>query len=64
MKKFVIKIRRETMGFKNDEYRVPAMDGREAGAYYTHDKQDAIDTANIIYASFAEREIKFWNKKR
>jgi hypothetical protein len=59
----VVKIRRETLGFKSYEYKVPAMDGREVGAYYTNDKQDAIDTAKIIYANFGEIVIKFWNKK-
>jgi hypothetical protein len=33
-----------------DEYRVPAPDGREAGAYYTNDKGDAEDTARAMYA--------------
>jgi len=27
------------------DYRVPAPDGREESAYYTDNKQDAIDTA-------------------
>ena len=34
---------------ENMEYRVPAPDGREAGAYYTDDKDDAIGTVNYMY---------------
>lgn len=37
------------------EYRVPAPDGREEGASYTDDKQDAIDTAKAMYKG---KEIK------
>lgn len=37
------------------EYRVPGPDGREACAYYTDDKDDAIGTANAMYAP---REIR------
>lgn len=33
----------------NSEYRVPAPDGREAGAYYTDDKEDAVGTARLLY---------------
>ena len=32
------------------EYRVPAPNDREAGAYYTNDRDDALGTARIIYA--------------
>ena len=32
-----------------DEYRVPAPDGREEGAYYTNWKDDAVDTAKVMY---------------
>ena len=39
------------------EYRVPAQDGKEAGATYTDDKQDAIDTAKSIYGD--DVKIKF-----
>lgn len=40
------------------EYRVPAKDGKEAGAYYTDDKQDAIDTAKMMYKD-TELTVKF-----
>jgi len=33
----------------DNEYRVPAPDGREAGAYYTDDKDDALDTALLLW---------------
>jgi hypothetical protein len=33
----------------DDEYRVPSKDGREAGAYYTNDKEDALATAKAIW---------------
>jgi hypothetical protein len=36
-----------------EEYRVPSPDGREAGAYYTNDKQDAIGTALHMYRGIA-----------
>lgn len=39
------------------EYRVPAEDGYENGAYYTDDREDAIDTAIHIYG--ANAQIKF-----
>ena len=42
-----------------DEYRVPAPDGTEAGAYYTDDKEDAVGTARHMYKSFGTVEIKF-----
>ena len=32
-----------------DEYRVPSPDGTEAGAYYTDDKEDAINTARVMH---------------
>lgn len=31
------------------EYRVPALNKKESGAYYTDDKEDAIETAKIMY---------------
>ena len=37
-----------------DEYRVPAPDGEERGAYYTNDKDDARGTAALMY----HRKIK------
>lgn len=39
-----------------EEYRVPGIDGNEASAYYTHDKGDAIQTAQHIHGK--ECEIK------
>lgn len=33
------------------EYRVPGTDGREASAYYTDDKADAIATAFAIHGT-------------
>lgn len=41
-----------------DEYRVPAPDGQEAGAYYTDDKQDAIDTLQAMHGQGARYRIK------
>lgn len=35
--------------FDGDEYRVPAPDGREAGAYYTDDLDDALGTLRMIW---------------
>ncbi len=32
------------------EYRVPGPDGREATAYYTDDRADAIATCRLMYA--------------
>lgn len=37
------------------EYRIPSKDGREAGAYYTGDKEDALATARAIWG---ERSFK------
>jgi hypothetical protein len=31
------------------EYRVPGPNNTEEQAYYTDDKQDAVDTAKVIY---------------
>lgn len=43
----------------NEEYRVPSLDGSEAGAYYTDDRQDAEDTALVMYgAPVADTYIK------
>lgn len=33
------------------EYRVPSPDGREAGAYYTCDREDAENTALHMHAA-------------
>lgn len=44
------RMRRVTIAFDGDEYRVPGPDGREATAYYTNDKEDAIGTARHMYA--------------
>ncbi len=43
------------------EFRVPSFDNKEAGAYYTDDKEDAIDTAKDMYkrAGFDNIDIKF-----
>jgi hypothetical protein len=56
-----IKIRRETLGFKSYEYKVPGVNQTEASAYYTNDKQDAVDTAIAIHGKGID--ITFWNKK-
>ena len=34
----------------DDEYKVPAPDGEERGAYYTNDRNDARGTARLMYA--------------
>jgi len=39
------------------EYRVPGPKGNEAQAYYTDDKQDAIDTAKKVWGN--DVNIKF-----
>jgi len=33
------------------EYRVPSLDGKELGSYYTFDKEDAEQTARRMYGS-------------
>ena len=33
----------------NDEYQVPAPDFREASAYYTDDRRDAVDTLTAMW---------------
>jgi len=33
----------------NNEYRVPGITNREAEAYYTDDKEDAVNTAKAIH---------------
>lgn len=38
-----------TITFDGCDYRVPSPEGGEAGAYYTDDKQDAIDTAYYMH---------------
>ena len=40
---------RVTISKCDGEYRVPAPDGREAGAYYTDDRRDAADTALAMW---------------
>lgn len=39
--------------YDGDDYRVPSPDGREEGAYYTGDIQDAIDTGRMFYKGMA-----------
>lgn len=34
-----------------NEYRVPGPDATEAQAYYTDDKEDAVDTAKAIFGA-------------
>jgi hypothetical protein len=41
----------------NDEYRVPSPDGTEGGAYYTTDRDDAIDTAHDMYKRAGHKKI-------
>lgn len=40
------------------EFRVPAKDKSEKGAYYTDDKQDATDTAKKIYGEKVKISFK------
>ena len=35
--------------FDGQEYRVPAPDASEAGAYYTDDREDAMDTFRAMW---------------
>ncbi len=47
-----------TIRFDGSEYRVPARDGRELGAYYTDDRQDALGTAALMYPGHESHEFK------
>ena len=38
-----------TIKFDGEEYRVPHPEGTEAAAYYTDDKQDALDTFTVMW---------------
>ncbi len=40
------------------EYRVPGPDATEAQAYYTQDKDDAIDTAKAIFGANVKIEFQ------
>jgi len=42
----------------NNEYRVPGIVPTEAAAIYTDDKQDAIDTARLIYGDDVTIKIR------
>ena len=42
---------RITITHDDYDYRVPARDGREAGAYYTDDREDAIGTARHMWGA-------------
>ena len=45
-----------------DDYRVPDPSGREGPAYYTDDKDDAIDTARLMWAgATTQLAIRFRN---
>ena len=46
-----------------DEYRVPAPDGSEEGAYYTDDKEDAVGTAKNFMYKGQDIMIKFTRAK-
>ena len=41
------------------EHRVPGPDGTEAQAYYTDDRQDAIETARSIYGPRVSLRFRF-----
>ena len=49
---------------QDGEYRVPSPDGREGPAYYTHDQDDAIDTAlhESMYGPFVGIEISYYTQ--
>ena len=40
------------------EYRVPAPNGKERGAYYTNDRDDALATARHMYAGHGPHAFK------
>lgn len=40
---------RPVVTYDGDDYRVPHPDGREASAYYTDDKEDAIRTGSLMW---------------
>jgi hypothetical protein len=45
------------------EHRVPAPDGREAGAYYTDDRDDAEATAQAMHGQGIKlkvRTVEYW----
>lgn len=42
----------------NHEYRVPAPNGKERGAYYTNDRDDAEGTARLMYAGCGPHSFK------
>lgn len=42
----------------NGEYRVPSLERTEAGAYYTDDRQDALETAKKIHGADVSLSIK------
>lgn len=47
-----------TIRFDGEEFRVPGPDRTEAQAYYTDDRQDAIDTARAIYGQCQFRFVR------
>ncbi len=48
--------------FDGQEYRVPAVDGKEEGAYYTDDREDALGTAkNFIWKDEKATSFKIVN---
>lgn len=49
--------------YNEDEYRVPAPDGTEAGSYYTDDKDDAIDTCRNFLYKGTDVQIRFMHKE-
>ena len=42
----------------NNEYRVPGPKETEAQAYYTEDKEDAINTAKFVFGNDVKLKIK------
>lgn len=42
-----------SLNHRDGEYRVNRIGGDEAGAYYTNDRQDAVDTARAMAARVA-----------
>ena len=47
-----------TIRLRDDEYRVPAPDRREAGAYYTNDLDDAIGTLRAMYGPNVKYKVR------
>lgn len=46
-----------TLRVRNGEYRINMKGGTEATAYYTDDRQDALDTAKLIWSEHEKNRL-------